>query len=64
VPSLRRFSSPLFYCTQQLQQLAGTTLAAATAARKAGLARQWQELQSAVQQLSQEVRRTVASGNL
>lgn len=53
--SLCRFDTPLFYSDEQLQELAGTTLAAATAARKAGLTRSWQQLQPAVQQMLQQV---------
>jgi hypothetical protein len=50
-----RFDSPLFYSAAQLAELAGTTLAAATTARKAALDRSWQQLKPAVQQMLQQV---------
>lgn len=52
-----RFHTPLFFSDGQLQELSGTTLAAATAARKAALSRSWQQLKPAVQQMLQQVRR-------
>ncbi|WIA21903.1 hypothetical protein OEZ85_004272 [Tetradesmus obliquus] len=49
------FSTPLWFDEQQLLELAGTTLAAATAARQASLARTWQRLQPAVSSMLQQV---------
>jgi hypothetical protein len=51
-----RFDTPLFYSEPQLQELSGTTLAAATAARQAALSRSWQQLKPAVEQMLQQVR--------
>jgi hypothetical protein len=53
---LSRFDTPLFYSEAQLQELSGTTLAAATAARKRALLRHWQQLRPAVEQMLQQVR--------
>lgn len=51
-----RFSTPLFWGESQLSELAGTTLAAATAARKAALVRSWSQLQPAVDAMLKQVR--------
>jgi len=52
---LLRFNTPLFYSDAQLQELSGTTLAAAAAARKASLSRSWQQLKPAVQAMMEQV---------
>lgn len=55
----RRFNTPLFFTEAQLQELSGTTLAAATAARQAALSRSWQQLKPAVEQMLQQVRQCI-----
>jgi hypothetical protein len=50
------FHTPLWFDEQQLVELAGTTLAAATAARQASLARTWERLQPAVSSMLKQVR--------
>jgi hypothetical protein len=49
------FNTPLWFDEQQLGELAGTTLAAATAARHASLARTWERLQPAVSSMLKQV---------
>lgn len=53
--TLLRFNTPLFYSDARLQELSGTTLAAAAAARKASLSRSWQQLKPAVQAMMEQV---------
>ena len=54
--ALCSFSAPLWYDAEQLQELSGTTLAAATRARRSALERQWERLESAVTDMLQLVR--------
>jgi hypothetical protein len=54
--ALCSFSAPLWYDAEQLQELSGTTLAAATRARRSALERQWERLESAVLDMLQLVR--------